>query len=134
MLKQRDMIGTKIKRIREMRGITQEEIAEELNLTAQAYGRMERGETSISAERLGKIAEKLGVNTDEIMRYDENKYVISGNSNNGEANENGVQFNLNIYESDIAVEALKETIKNQQEQIKFLQIQVEKLTDLLLKK
>ncbi len=59
MLKQRDMIGTKIKRIREMRGITQEEIAEELNLTAQAYGRMERGETSISAERLGKIAEKL---------------------------------------------------------------------------
>ena len=134
MLKQRDMIGTKIKRIREMRGITQEEIAEELNLTAQAYGRMERGETSISAERLGKIAEKLGVNTDEIMRYDENKYVISGNSNNGEANENGVQFNLNIYESDIAVEALKETIKNQQEQIKFLQHQVEKLTDLLLKK
>ena len=128
------MIGTKIKRIREMRGITQEEIAEELNLTAQAYGRMERGETSISAERLGKIAEKLGVNTDEIMRYDENKYVISGNSNNGEANENGVQFNLNIYESDIAVEALKETIKNQQEQIKFLQHQVEKLTDLLLKK
>ena len=128
------MIGSKIKRIREMRGITQEEIAEELNLTTQAYGRMERGETSISAERLGKIAEKLGVNTDEIMRYDENKYVISGNSNNGEANENGVQFNLNIYESDIAVEALKETIKNQQDQIKFLQNQVEKLTDLLLKK
>ena len=128
------MIGSKIKRIREMRGITQEEIAEDLNLTAQAYGRMERGETSISAERLGKIAEKLGVNTDEIMRYDENKYVISGNSNNGEANENGVQFNLNIYESDIAVEALKETIKNQQDQIKFLQNQVEKLTALLLKK
>jgi transcriptional regulator with XRE-family HTH domain len=128
------MIGSKIKRIREMRGITQEEIAEDLNLTAQAYGRMERGETSISAERLGKIAEKLGVNTDEIMRYDENKYVISGNSNNGEANENGVQFNLNIYESDIAVEALKETINNQQEQIKFLQNQIEKLTDLLLKK
>ena len=128
------MIGSKIKRIREMRGITQEEIAEDLNLTAQAYGRMERGETSISAERLGKIAEKLGVNTDEIMRYDENKYVISGNSNNGEANENGVQFNLNIYESDIAVEALKETINNQHEQIKFLQNQVEKLTALLLKK
>ncbi len=128
------MIGSKIKRIREMRGKTQEEIAEELNLTTQAYGRMERGETSISAERLGKIAEKLGVNTDEIMRYDENKYVISGNSNNGEANENGVQFNLNIYESDIAVEALKETITNQQEQIKFLQNQVEKLTALLLKK
>jgi transcriptional regulator with XRE-family HTH domain len=134
MLKQRDMIGTKIKRIREMRGITQEEIAEELNLTAQAYGRMERGETSISAERLGKIAEKLGVNTDEIMRYDENKFIISGNSNNGEASESNLQFNLNIYERDQTIEVLKDTITNQQEQIKFLQIQVEKLTDLLLKK
>jgi transcriptional regulator with XRE-family HTH domain len=128
------MIGSKIKRIREMRGITQEEIAEALNLTAQAYGRMERGETSISAERLGKIAEKLGVNTDEIMRYDENKFIISGNSNNGEANEDALQFNLNIYESERAIEVLKETISNQHEQIKFLQNQVEKLTDLLLKK
>ena len=128
------MIGSKIKRIREMRGITQEEIAEALNLTAQAYGRMERGETSISAERLGKIAEKLGVNTDEIMRYDENKFIISGNSNNGEANEDALQFNLNIYESERAIEVLKETISNQHEQIKFLQNQVEKLTALLLKK
>jgi transcriptional regulator with XRE-family HTH domain len=128
------MTGTKIKRIREMLGKTQEEIAEKLSLTAQAYGRMERGETSISTERMVKIADALGVNPEEIMRFDENKFVISGNSNNGEANENGVQFNLNIYESDMAVEALKETIKNQQEQIKFLQNQVEKLTDLLLKK
>ena len=128
------MIGSKIKRIREMRGITQEEIAEDLNLTAQAYGRMERGETSISAERLGKIAEKLGVNTDEIMRYDENKFIISGNSNNGEASESNLQFNLNIYERDQTIEVLKDTITNQQEQIKFLQNQVEKLTDLLLKK
>ena len=128
------MIGSKIKRIREMRGITQEEIAEDLNLTAQAYGRMERGETSISAERLGKIAEKLGVNTDEIMRYDENKFIISGNSNNGEASESNLQFNLNIYERDQTIEVLKDTITNQHEQIKFLQNQIEKLTDLLLKK
>ena len=128
------MIGSKIKRIREMRGITQEEIAEALNLTAQAYGRMERGETSISAERLGKIAEKLGVNTDEIMRYDENKFIISGNSTNGEASESNLQFNLNIYERDQTIEVLKDTITNQHEQIKFLQNQVEKLTALLLKK
>jgi transcriptional regulator with XRE-family HTH domain len=128
------MIGSKIKRIREMRGITQEEIAEDLNLTAQAYGRMERGETSISAERLGKIAEKLGVNTDEIMRYDENKFIISGNSNNGEASESNLQFNLNIYERDQTIEVLKDTITNQHEQIKFLQNQIEKLSALLLKK
>lgn len=128
------MTGTKIKRIREMLGKTQEEIAEKLSLTAQAYGRMERGETSISTERMVKIADALGVNPEEIMRFDENKFVISGNSNNGEASESNLQFNLNIYERDQTIEVLKDTITNQQEQMKFLQNQVEKLTDLLLKK
>jgi transcriptional regulator with XRE-family HTH domain len=128
------MTGTKIKRIREMLGKTQEEIAEKLNLTAQAYGRMERGETSINTERLEKIAGALGVSVDEILRFDGSKFLISGNSNNGEANESALQFNLNIYESDKALEVLKETISNQQEEIKYLHKQIEKLTDLLLKK
>lgn len=128
------MTGTKIKRIREMLGKTQEEIAEKLNLTAQAYGRMERGETSINTERLEKIAGALGVSVDEILRFDGSKFLISGNSNNGEANESPLLFNLNIYESDKALELLKETISNQQEEIKYLHKQIEKLTDLLLKK
>jgi transcriptional regulator with XRE-family HTH domain len=99
------MDGAKIKRIREMKGKTQEEIAEKLNLTAQAYGRMERGETSINTERLGKIAEALDVSVEDIYRFDDRKFMISGN-NNGEANEN-VQFNLNIYDSDKAIDILK---------------------------
>ncbi len=32
----------------------------------------------------------------------------------------GIQFNLNIYESDKAIDILKETITNQQEEIKYL--------------
>ena len=128
------MTGTKIKRIRELLRKTQEEIAEQLSLTAQAYGRMERGETSITTDRLEKIANALGVSVDEIMKFDGSKFLISGNSNNGEANESNLQFNLNIYESDKAIEVLKETIRNQQEEIKYLHSQIEKLTDLLLKK
>jgi transcriptional regulator with XRE-family HTH domain len=95
---------------------------------------MERGETSITTERLEKIANALGVSVDEIMKFDGSKFLISGNSNNGEANESNLQFNLNIYESDKAIEVLKETIRNQQEEIKYLHSQIEKLTDLLLKK
>jgi transcriptional regulator with XRE-family HTH domain len=73
------MTGSKIKRIREMLNKTQEEIAEQLSLTAQAYGRMERGETSITTDRLEKIATALGVSVDEIMRFDGSKFLISGN-------------------------------------------------------
>ncbi len=128
------MDGAKIKRIREMKGKTQEEVAEKLNLTAQAYGRMERGETSINTERLEKIAEALEVSVEDIYRFDDRKFMISGSNNNGEANENAFNFNLNIYESDKAIDILKETIINQQEEIKYLHKQLEKLTDLLLKK
>ncbi len=94
--------GNKIKRIREIKGLTQEDIAKKLNLTHQAYSRMERGETSISIERIAKIAEILDVTVDDIYRMDEKKVLI-----------------------------LEKMIKSQQDEINHLRRQVEKLTDLL---
>jgi transcriptional regulator with XRE-family HTH domain len=128
------MNGSKIKRIREMLGKTQEEVAEKLNLTAQAYSRMERGETSVSMKRLEEIAEVFEMKVEDIYRFDEKKVVISNNTNHGEAKENSVQFHLTINESDKAIEILEKTIAAQQEEIKHLRKQVEKLTELLLKK
>jgi transcriptional regulator with XRE-family HTH domain len=129
------MNGSKIKRIREMLGKTQEEVAEKLNLTAQAYSRMERGETSVSMERLAQIAAAFEMKVEDIYRFDEKKVIITGNNNNhGEAKENAFQLHLTINDSDKAIEILEKTIAAQQEEIKHLRKQVEKLTELLLKK
>ena len=57
---------------------------------------------------------------EDIIKFEDSKFNISGNKNNGDAKENGIQFNLNIYESDKAIDILKETITNQQEEIKYL--------------
>ncbi|MEO8173391.1 MAG: helix-turn-helix transcriptional regulator [Sediminibacterium sp.] len=54
-------IGTRIRKLREAKDYTQDNMAAELEITAGAYAKIERGETDPSATRLLKIAEILEV-------------------------------------------------------------------------
>ena len=45
-------LAQKIRLVRTSKGISREEIASALHLSLQAYGKLERGETEISVERL----------------------------------------------------------------------------------
>ena len=54
-------IGTRIRKLRESKDYTQDNMAAELDITAGAYAKIERGETDPSATRLLKIAEILEV-------------------------------------------------------------------------
>lgn len=54
-------IGTRIRKLRELKDYTQDNMATELEITAGAYAKIERGETDPSATRLIQIAEILGV-------------------------------------------------------------------------
>ncbi len=55
-----EQIGRFISRIREDRGITQKDLAEELGTTQSAVARIENGEQNVSTEMLAKISEVLG--------------------------------------------------------------------------
>ena len=61
-------IGRKICRIREIRGIKQEALAQELGITQQQVSRLEQSET-IEEEVLEKIAKILGVTSDAIQKF-----------------------------------------------------------------
>ena len=54
-------IGTRIRKLRESKDLTQDNMAIDLGITAGAYAKIERGETDPSATRLLKIAEILEV-------------------------------------------------------------------------
>lgn len=54
-------IGYRIRKIRESKDYSQDNMGMELGITAGAYAKIERGETDPSATRLLKIAEILGV-------------------------------------------------------------------------
>lgn len=63
-------IGEKIRMIREMKGISQEAIATHLDISPQAYGKIEREETKLDTNRIKMIAEYLGVKFEDIINFD----------------------------------------------------------------
>lgn len=54
-------IGNRIRKLRESKDYSQENMGMELGITAGAYAKIERGESDPSATRLLQIAEILGV-------------------------------------------------------------------------
>ena len=62
-------IGEKIRMIREIKGISQEAVATHLDITPQAYGKIEREETKLDFKRIEEIAKYLNITVDEIMNF-----------------------------------------------------------------
>ena len=81
------MIGNKIKNIRELKNLTQEYMAERLDISQSAYSKLEKGDIKVSQEKLSQIADILEVKPEDISSFDSQKYFNSFNnvkgSNNG---------------------------------------------------
>ncbi|MCL1858385.1 MAG: helix-turn-helix domain-containing protein [Oscillospiraceae bacterium] len=60
-------IGKTIKKIREEKNITQEQLAEKLNVTRQAVSNWENGKTQPDIDTIIKISEILEVSVEEII-------------------------------------------------------------------
>jgi transcriptional regulator with XRE-family HTH domain len=78
-------IGENIKKFRDLRGITREQMADYLNLSVSAYGNIERNITDLTISRIQHIAEILEVDMSQIMNFDvsqvfniQNNQVIQG--------------------------------------------------------
>lgn len=61
----------KIKNIRELRNLTQEYIASQLNISLRAYSKIESGETQLTIKRLNEISEILKISPIELLSFDE---------------------------------------------------------------
>lgn len=62
------IIGTRIRKLRESKDLTQENMAVELDITAGAYAKIERGETDPSITRLIQIADILKVDVTFFLK------------------------------------------------------------------
>lgn len=67
-------IGTNIKRLRTEKGVTQEQLAEAMNVTCAAVSKWERGDTYPDITLLQPLAFYFGVSLDALMGYDREKY------------------------------------------------------------
>ena len=63
-----ELLGSRIKSLRDARHFTQEQIAKQLGISRQKYARIENGINSITLETLSKIADILEVSVGDITK------------------------------------------------------------------
>ena len=118
-------IGQKIKKLRELKNLTQDHMAKALGVSQSAYSRMEMGDAEITYKRLEVISEELGMKPEDVITFNES--MVFNVMHNDTAN--GLVINNN---------QLSEAEKNlYQQQIDLLKEQVEylqKTLELILKK
>lgn len=61
-------IAENIKRLRENKSMTQEDLAAELGITASAVSLWESGKRSMNVKQADKLAQALGVTLNDLMR------------------------------------------------------------------
>lgn len=78
-------LGHKIKKLRELKNLTQEHMANSIGISQGAYSRMELGETEITYTKLEKISEELGMKPEEVIAFNESVVfnVMNNQTGNG---------------------------------------------------
>ena len=71
-----NVVSNSIKKLREEKGMTQDELAEKLNVTRQAVSNWETGKTQPDIETLTKLAEIFDVSVERIIYGSERKERI----------------------------------------------------------
>jgi transcriptional regulator with XRE-family HTH domain len=66
-----DNIGFKIRKVRELKGFTQDFVARKLNISQRAYSKIERGETKVDNKRIADISGILEVDQVILLAFDE---------------------------------------------------------------
>lgn len=116
------ILGEKIRSIRVLKGLSQENMAELLDMSVRGYGAIERGATDIPFSRLQQIANKLDMSVADLLAFgdrvsnffDRCSSVIAGVNNGGQT--------ANSYESL----QLKHQVEKLTLELKKLQAEKEK--------
>jgi transcriptional regulator with XRE-family HTH domain len=58
---------TRVRRLRELCDLSQDEVADKLNMTQGAYSRLENGKTRLDIDRLDQIARIYGFNHTDLL-------------------------------------------------------------------
>lgn len=117
--------GEKIRFLRNIRGYSQENMADMVGISRQAYGELERGNTNPSPERIAQIAEKLGVAPNDIESFGNavSNFFDQCNNTNLATGSNGSNQLTNNYDT----RELQHQVEKLQLEIKLMQVEKEKV-------
>jgi transcriptional regulator with XRE-family HTH domain len=107
-------IGQKIKKLRELKNLTQTHLADQLGVSQSAYSKIELGESEVTFTKLEKISEALGMKPEEVIAFNESMvFNVMNNANGGNVLSHVHQYNISenerkLYEDQINL--LKEEV------------------------
>lgn len=106
-------IGEKIRQIRELKGFSQEYIAQELGITQRAFSKIERNEVKIDWNKIEKLAIIFEMEPTDLISFDDN-LIFNNCTQSGKSN------TINNYIPDQLIEQYEARIKQMEEEILFL--------------
>ena len=75
-----NVVSDSIKKLRKEKGMTQDELAEKLNVTRQAVSNWEMGKTQPDVDTLTRLAEIFDVSVERIIYGKEKNSIIQGST------------------------------------------------------
>ena len=126
-------IGRRIRRTREEKGITQDLMALELNITQSNYGRLEKDDKRLNVPKLMKISRVLNVSVANLFNEQTNRVIHQQN------NENPIAYNVETIHQDNKeiynklISSLEKQNLTLEKEVEHLQEQNIKLMDLASK-
>ncbi|MBX3101666.1 MAG: helix-turn-helix transcriptional regulator [Bacteroidetes bacterium] len=91
-------IGNKIRMVRELRGYSQEYMADRMGISQTSYSRLESEATDLTLSRLDQVANVLEINPMDLLAMEE-KFIFQNNTNCGIAAYNHGSFTMNDIKS-----------------------------------
>lgn len=119
MTETKSHIGKKISRIRDLRGVKQEELANGLGISQQAVSKIEQSE-DVDRDTLEKIAVILGVLPDAIRNFSDEAALNYFNSFNDNSTGAFNNFNCNFNPIDKVVELYERLLASEREKNELL--------------
>jgi transcriptional regulator with XRE-family HTH domain len=116
----------KIKRLRQDKGWSQEEIANKLNMSTNAYGCIERGDTDVSLSRLEDISAVFEIDIADFFDKKIGVFNLGGTQNNQQNwcqvhnSIDNLKNQIELEKSQLIIEKLEVTIQAQQSEINYL--------------
>lgn len=113
-------IGLKIRKLRELKGFSQEYMAGRLSVSQRAYSKLERNETKLDWNKITEISSILEIKPMDLVSFDDN-LIFNNCSQSGKIN---VQNN---HTDEKLIGLYEKRMKKLEEEVRFLR-------ELILKK
>lgn len=125
-------VQEKIRFARELKNLSQEEVASKLGMSTTGYAKIERGQTKANIQKLEKIAEVLEIDLMELLVFGEKNVLFLIADNNGTNHSNSIiQYENGANDLVFKIDKLEMTIRYQQEMLNHKDKEIARLEEML---